>query len=193
MKHITFYLDFVAPYAYLSFEEMPSLLMGLSYCVHYKPIQPPPIHTHAAAPDALHNESAARTSMYQHAQSLAHSKAIAFEVPAMQLCDGTYFLRLALASDAQGLPNRYVCETVFRHLWASGGDPTDSQRLQHLQTQLPALHTDIHSAEVQAQLHAHKAQAQACGVVQVPSLEVDGKVFSGLDALPRLRNYLDAA
>ena len=38
MKHITFYLDFISPYAYLAFEEMPRALMGQSYSVTYKPI-----------------------------------------------------------------------------------------------------------------------------------------------------------
>ena len=31
MKHITFYLDFISPYAYLAFEELPEALKGLSY------------------------------------------------------------------------------------------------------------------------------------------------------------------
>ena len=38
MKQITFYLDFISPYAYLAFEELPQALMGLSYCVNYKPV-----------------------------------------------------------------------------------------------------------------------------------------------------------
>ena len=39
MKHITFYLDFISPYAYLAFEQMPRALMGQSYSVTYKPIR----------------------------------------------------------------------------------------------------------------------------------------------------------
>ena len=31
MKHITFYLDFISPYAYLAFEQLPEALEGLSY------------------------------------------------------------------------------------------------------------------------------------------------------------------
>ena len=38
MKQITFYLDFISPYAYLAFEELPRALEGLSYGVSYKPI-----------------------------------------------------------------------------------------------------------------------------------------------------------
>ena len=38
MKEITFYLDFVSPYAYLAFEKLPEALQGLSYAVDYKPV-----------------------------------------------------------------------------------------------------------------------------------------------------------
>ena len=38
MKHITFYFDFISPYAALAFEQLPESLMGLSYGVTYKPI-----------------------------------------------------------------------------------------------------------------------------------------------------------
>ena len=38
MKHITFYLDFLSPYAYLAFEKLPEALEGLSYSVAYKPL-----------------------------------------------------------------------------------------------------------------------------------------------------------
>ena len=38
MKQITFYLDFISPYAYLAFEHLPRALEGLSYSVEYRPV-----------------------------------------------------------------------------------------------------------------------------------------------------------
>ena len=38
MKHLTFYLDFLSPYAYLAFKDLPHALMGLSYAITYKPV-----------------------------------------------------------------------------------------------------------------------------------------------------------
>ena len=38
MKRITFYLDFVSPYAWLAFERLPESLQGLSYSVAYRPV-----------------------------------------------------------------------------------------------------------------------------------------------------------
>ena len=31
MRHITFHLDFISPYAYLAFEQFPEALKGISY------------------------------------------------------------------------------------------------------------------------------------------------------------------
>src|SRR5688500_19491315 len=38
MKRITFWLDFISPYAYLAFEHLPQALEGLSYEVEYRPV-----------------------------------------------------------------------------------------------------------------------------------------------------------
>ena len=38
MKHITFYLDFISPYAWLALEQMPKALQGLSYHMEYRPV-----------------------------------------------------------------------------------------------------------------------------------------------------------
>ena len=38
MKQITFHLDFISPYAYLAFEELPRALEGLSYSVEHRPV-----------------------------------------------------------------------------------------------------------------------------------------------------------
>ena len=38
MKRITFYLDFISPYAWLAFERLPEVLQGLTYSVTYQPV-----------------------------------------------------------------------------------------------------------------------------------------------------------
>ncbi len=38
MKQITFFLDFISPYAYLAFKALPEALEGLSYGVRYQPV-----------------------------------------------------------------------------------------------------------------------------------------------------------
>lgn len=189
MKHITFYLDFISPYAWLAFEELPQALMGLSYSVAYKPLLFAALLKHHGqlGPAEI---PAKRDWTYRQVQWLAHSKGRTLDMPAAHPFNPLGLLRLALATDAQGQPNRYVCETLFRHVWVGGADAVDALRLAAVTRQLaPA--RDPADDSVKAQLKAHADEAIAKGVFGVPALEVDGKVFWGVDGLPMLRAYLE--
>jgi 2-hydroxychromene-2-carboxylate isomerase len=189
MKHITFYIDFISPYAYLAFEELPKTLLGLSYSVTYKPVFLGALLKHHGqlGPAEI---PAKRDWTYRHVMWLAHTTGIPLDMPAVHPFNPLSLLRLAVATDAQGLPNRYVCETVLRHVWTGGADPTDASRLDALTQALGPSREPV-SDEAKAQLKAHADEALALGVFGVPAFEVDGKVFWGLDALPMLRQYLD--
>ena len=189
MKQIDFYFDFVSPYAYLAFAHMPEALMGHSYSVRYKPVL-------FAALLSQHGQlgpaeiAPKRDWTYRQVAWLARKHAIALELPAAHPFNPLPLLRLALACAADGLPNRYVTETVFAHVWVGGMDATDPRRLQALTQQLgPA--RDPADAEVKARLKALTDEAVARGLFGVPTLVVDGKSFWGLDGLPMLRAYLD--
>jgi 2-hydroxychromene-2-carboxylate isomerase len=99
-------------------------------------------------------------------------------------------LRLAVACSAEGEPNRYVCETLFKHVWQGGAAADDVARL-HTLTQQLAPQRSVDAAEVKDQLKASTEEAIARGVFGVPTFCVDDKVFWGLDALPMMRAYLD--
>jgi 2-hydroxychromene-2-carboxylate isomerase len=96
-------------------------------------------------------------------------------------------LHLALACDASGTPNRYVCETIFLHVRTLGQAASEPAHLAALSAQLAPVQ-DVTSARVQQQLKAHTDEAIAMGVLAVPSFVVDGKIFLGPDALSRLRD-----
>jgi len=189
MKQITFYLDFISPFAYLAFEELPQALHGLSYAVHYKPVGLGFLLRHhgSLGPAEI---PAKRDWTYRHVMWLAHSKGIALDMPALHPFNPMALLRLAVATDAQGLPNRYVCETLFRHVWNGGADAADATRLAAVTAQLQPVR-DANDEAVKAQLKAHTDEAIRNNVFGVPAFEVDGKVFWGLDALPMLRAYLE--
>jgi len=189
MKQITFYLDFISPYAYLAFEALPEALMGLSYSVTYKPLLFAALLKHHGqlGPAEI---PAKRDWTYRQVLWLAHSRGVPLEMPAAHPFNPLGLLRLAIAMDPQGLPNRYVCETLFRHVWVGGADAADPQRLEMLTRQL-APQRDGADASVKDQLRAHAEEAIARSIFGVPALEVDGKVFWGQDALPMLRAYLE--
>lgn len=189
MKHITFYLDFISPYAWLAFDAMPRALMGLSYSVTYKPVLLGSLLQHHGqlGPAEI---PAKRDWTYRHVLWLARQQGVPLQMPALHPFNPLNLLRLAVATDAGGHPNRYVCETLFRHVWEGGADAADTTRLEALVQKL-APGRDLADASVKAQLKAHGDDAIAQGVFGVPAYVVDGKVFWGLDALPMLRAYME--
>ena len=190
MKHITFYLDFISPYAYLAFEKLPEALMGLSYTVSYKPVLLGALLQHHGqlGPAEI---AAKRAWTYRHVEWLGHSQQVDLQMPAVHPFNPLPLLRLAVAHAHlnAGEPNRHVCETLFHHVWRGGADVLDAARLQALDARLPA-HPDPQSDTVKAQLKQQTEAAITAGVFGVPAFGVDGKVFWGFDALPMLHDYL---
>jgi 2-hydroxychromene-2-carboxylate isomerase len=188
MKHITFYLDFISPYAYLAFEKLPQALKGISYSVTYKPLLFAGLLKHHGqlGPAEIAGK---REWTYRQVLWLAHEQGVNLQLPALHPFNPLPLLRLAVACDAQGTPNRYVCETLLRHVWCGGADAADESRLRQV-TALLAPQRAPGSVEVKADLKAHSDEAIGQGVFGVPTIAVDGKLFWGLDALPMLRAYL---
>ena len=188
MKHITFYLDFISPYACLAFEKLPQALIGHSYSVSYQPILFAALLKHHGqlGPAEIAGK---REWTYRQVLWLARQQGLDLHLPATHPFNPLGLLRLAVACSATGQPSRLVCETLFRHVWQGGGNAADAQRLQHLTAQLAPAH-DPDSAAVKLQLRHHTEQAIARGVFGVPTFEVDGKLFWGLDALPMLAAWL---
>jgi len=189
MKDIIFYLDFISPYACLAFEKLPEALQGLSYRVTHKPVLFGGILKHHGqlGPAEI---SPKRDWTYRQVLWQAHSHGVEMQMPSAHPFNPLGLLRLAVATDAAGTPNRYVCETLFRHVWRGGADAADAQRLLDI-TQEIAPARDPNGNEVKARLKANTEEAIALGVFGVPMFELDGKLFWGFDALPMLRAYME--
>ena len=188
MKHITFWLDFISPYAYLAFERVPEAFKGLSYEMDYRPLLFAGLLKHHGqlGPAEI---APKRDWTYRQVSWSAHVLGIPMHLPAAHPFNPLGLLRLALASGQDGLANRYVCETLFRHVWRGGADAADAARLQQVQ-QLLQPQRDPTGDDVKAELKANTEAAIARGVFGVPTFEVDGKLFWGADALPMLRACL---
>jgi len=189
MKHLTFYLDFISPYAYLAFDKLPDALLGLSYSVSYKPVLFSGLLKHHGqrGPAEIAGK---REWTYRQVLWLARQSGVELQLPTRHPFNPLALLRLALACSESGQPNRYVCETVFRHVWQGGGDAEDGQRLQSLTAQLAPARPVTHET-AKSELKANTDEAIAQGVFGVPTFAVDDHLFWGLDALPMLRAYLD--
>jgi 2-hydroxychromene-2-carboxylate isomerase len=189
MKQITFYLDFISPYAYLAFEKLPQALQGLSYSVDYRPVLFAGLLKHHGqlGPAEI---APKRDWTYRQVLWNAHANGIPLQMPEKHPFNPLPLLRLALACGEQGLANRYVCETIFRHAWRGGADAGNAQRLESVK-QLLAPGRDVGGDAVKGELKANTDDAIARGVFGVPTYEVDGKLFWGFDALAMLRAYLE--
>lgn len=189
MKTITCYLDFISPYAYLAFEALPKSLMGVSHRMVYKPVLFAGMLKHhgqlGPAEIAGKREWTYRQVVWQSKQM-----GVQLDMPLAHPFNPLALLRLAVACSSDGEPNRYVCETIFKHVWQGGAAADDSVRLQSITQQLSPQRL-VDASDVKDQLKANTEEAIARGVFGVPTFCVDDKVFWGLDSLPMMRAYLD--
>ncbi|MBK9360142.1 MAG: 2-hydroxychromene-2-carboxylate isomerase [Rubrivivax sp.] len=184
MKRVTCWFDFISPFAHLAFERLPQALEGISHEVDYRPVLFGALLQHHAHKGPAEIEPK-RAWTFRHVHWLAHRHGIAMDTPAVHPFNPLPLLRLAIACG----PNRRIVEAIFRHAWRGGADAVDPARLAALQAELaPA--RDPAAAEVKAELKANTDEAIARGVFGVPSFEVDGRLFWGLDALEMLADAL---
>ena len=189
MKHITFYLDFISPYAYLAFEQLPEALKCVSYSVDYRPVLFAGMLKHHGqlGPAEI---APKRDWTYRQVMWLADKLGVPMRMPASHPFNPLQLLRLALAcGEHAGDTNRYVCDLIFKHVWSSGADINDSAHFETLLAQLKPRH-DTQNDDVKNSLKTNTEAAISKGVFGVPAFEVDDKIFWGQDALPMLRDYV---
>jgi 2-hydroxychromene-2-carboxylate isomerase len=185
MKQLVFWFDPISPFAYLAFEQLPQALEGLSYSVDYRPVLFAGLLAHWGQKGPAEIEPK-RAWTFRQIAWRAHQQGTVIQTPAQHPFNPLALLRLLVASAPQGLtPNRLACERVLHHVWRGGADPNDPDRQRALATAMaPA--RDPASGPVKQELKDNTAQAIERGVFGVPTVEVDGRLFWGLDALPML-------
>jgi 2-hydroxychromene-2-carboxylate isomerase len=189
MTLIDFWFDPISPYSYLAFARLPSALEGLSYSVTYRPILFGALLKHWDHKGPAEIEPK-RAWTFRHIAWLSHTLNIALQTPATHPFNPLPLLRLALAcAQAGDMPNRRVVEAVMHHVWRGGADPADLERLRVLSEAL-APPRDPAGDDVKRELRALTEAAVARGVFGVPTYELDGRLFWGVDALPMLRAAL---
>ena len=184
MQILRFHFDPISPYAYLAFEALPQALEGCSYVVEYRPVLFAGLLQHHGQKGPA-EIGPKRAWTYRQVAWRAHELGLPLQLPARHPFNPLPLLRLALAcAPAGGTPNRRVVEAVLRHVWQGGGaDALDPARLAALAVAL-APQRDPAGDEVKAELRAATDAAVAAGLFGVPTIELGGRHFWGLDALP---------
>ena len=191
MHHVTMYLDFVSPYAWLAFQQLPQALQGLNCRVEYRPALLGALlqMNNNTAPASIPGK---RAWIYRHTQWLGQHLGVPLQMPATHPFNPLPLLRLSLQTSEDGSVNRYVAETIFRHVWESGAEALDSERLQALEQQLSQQLQASPQREDNAKkwLRSNTDRAAAAGLFGLPAFEAGEQIFWGLDSLPMLRDFL---
>ena len=183
---LAWYFDLLSPFSYLALAEVetlarrrPVLLRPIvlgAVLAHWGQLGPAEI-----APKRLHT--------YRLCQFMAERAGIPFRFPPRHPFRSLDALRLLAALDASADAVR----AAFDFVWAEGRDPSDPAERSALCARLGVEDFDalIARQDAKARLRAWTEQAIAAGVFGVPTLEVGGELFWGLDAMPMAEAALD--
>ncbi len=197
MKTLTVWFDPISPYAYLALATLPHTLAERSCEVRYRPVLFAGLLKHYGqlGPAEIPPKKA---WTFRQICWLARTLNVPLDLPAAHPFNPLPLLRLALAHGHEGACSEAVARAVCAHVWQGGQSATDPARVAALAAHLaerspgdginPARTPE--SDAVKAELKRNGEEAIAREIFGVPSFEVDGEIFWGLDALPMLRAYL---
>jgi 2-hydroxychromene-2-carboxylate isomerase len=183
MARITWYFDFVSPYAYLQFAAHPDLMrsdeVALVPVLFGGLLQ----HWNHKGPAELPSK---RVHTYRHTAWLAARLGVPFRYPPGHPFNPIHALRLTLALGGTCAAVR----TIFDFVWAEGRSVADEWRA--LSDRLGVADPDAltNAPQVKAALRENGERAIAAGVFGVPTFAADGHLFWGLDATDMLRDWL---
>lgn len=187
MTEITWYFDFISPYAYLQQAQLykidhqhklvlkPVLFAGLlNHWGHKGPAEIP----------------SKRSLTYTHVLWLARHNHLPFKMPPAHPFNPLRALRLAILADATPSAVR----DIFYHIWGCGHSLDDPEAWQALTTSLGVQDADqaISQSWVKNTLRENTEEAIAQGVFGVPTAVVNQRLFWGVDQTDMLLDYLNA-
>ncbi|MBL8481567.1 MAG: DsbA family protein [Rhodocyclaceae bacterium] len=183
MRRVTWYFDFISPFAYLASQRLhvlvppehelrlvPVLFAGLlDRFGHMGPAELP----------------AKRRFTYRHVVWIAERAGIPLKFPPAHPFNPLSVLRLAQALDCR--PD--VVDRIFCFIWLEGRDPNHPDNWEELAQRLgyasgAAARAAASAPQVKAALAANGEEAAAAGVFGVPTLAIDDELYWGWDAMP---------
>jgi 2-hydroxychromene-2-carboxylate isomerase len=176
VARVTWYFDFISPYAYLGLHTLgrlppdtelrlePILLAGLlKHWGQQGPAELPP----------------KRIWTYRSCIWLAKQHAVPFQMPAAHPFNPLPYLRLAIAAGSSAV----VITGIFRALWTTGVDPADPGVVATLAASLGVTAERLGDASVKNALRDNTERAISAGVFGVPSFGAGSHVFWGSDSV----------
>ena len=182
---VTWYFDFISPFAYLQCERLNRLPEGTR--IEYRPILFAGLLNHWAHKGPAEIPPKRRFS-YRQALWIARRDGISFRAPNEHPFNPLNALRLAIALNCEADKVR----SIFRFIWAEGHRPDDPDSWITLLEYLNARDAGdrIASPGVKSALRSNTDEAIAVGVFGVPTIAVEKELFWGYDMTDMAIDYL---
>ena len=186
MKKLTWYFDYISPYACLAFHRLRELPDDVE--VTFKPT------LFAGLLKATGNKGPAeiegkRLHTYRQTQWQARKMGVPFRYPEGHPFNPLKALRLTIALGA----SREVVEKIFAAVWQKGWLPDDPQGWEALCDSLNVGDGDslVSNPEIKQALIQNVEEALEAKVFGVPTAVIDGELFWGVDSMDLLLDYLN--
>lgn len=183
MRAATWYFDFVSPFACIALHRLTELPADLS--IEHRPVLFAGLLKHHGQKGPA-EIAAKRRYTYRWTCWWAKSLGIRLRYPAGHPFNPLHHLRLAIAAG----PTRENVQRIFDALWTTGGDAADPDAFAALARSLGVTSEQLGSPAVKDTLRRNTEAAAALGIFGVPTLEIDGELFWGADAIDFAKAYL---
>lgn len=185
MRTVDWYFDFVSPFAYLQTARFKDLPADLD--VVFRPVLFAGLLKHWGhkGPAEIPEK---RRFTYRYLQWYAGRHAIPFRMPPAHPFNPLDALRLAVGLGSE----REVVLQIFQFIWQEGRLIEEHASWAELTDRLhvEGAETLISSPAVKAELRTNTENAASIGIFGVPTFDVDGALFWGVDATDMLLDYL---
>ncbi len=193
MKQLTFYFDFISPYAYLAWTQIHALAAR-----HEHEVVPRPI-LFAALLDANGQKGPAeipnkRLYTFKDTIRTANRLGVPITAPASHPFNPLLALRVASA-DLKAAEGRALVDALFDATWRRGVDVTDARSVAEVVRAAgldgPRLVEWAASPEAKERVKKVTAEALAAGAFGVPTMVAEGELFWGVDSFANLERNLE--
>lgn len=193
MRTVTFYFDFISPYAYVAWHRIHPLLESRGVALEVRPV------LFAALLDAHGNVGPAevpakRAYVFKDVFRKAHATGLPLVPPPAHPFNPLLALRLC-ALDMEAATRRTLITGLYAATWGGGPGVTDPQVVAQVASAAgldgAAAVAQAGEPQAKARIKANTDAALAAGVFGVPTMAVDGELFWGVDAMEHLAAFLD--
>ncbi|OJT18712.1 2-hydroxychromene-2-carboxylate isomerase [Archangium sp. Cb G35] len=189
---LRFFFDYVSPYSYLAWTQLPALAARHGRTVELLPV------LFAGVLNTLGTTGPAevkqkRFYIYKHTRRIAHELGVPFVMPAAHPFNPLLALRVTAAVQDGEARHRLV-SALYAAAWGGGGGLLQPERVGEVVASVgfdaQALLAASQTPAVKDQVRRNTEELLALDGFGVPTIVVDGELFFGVDSLSHLERFL---